>query len=96
MPLTVFPLSSNGGDQSPIPMTLGITRRRAPDTPDLAGKPTLKANKECPSFPVFKVCLGVCELFVSETNQMGKSGLNGIIQTERWINRAHQKYICQQ
>ena len=43
-PLTEFPRESRGGDQIPIPMTLGITRTRAPETPDLAGRPTLKAN----------------------------------------------------
>lgn len=40
MPRTLFPSRSKGGDQHITPMTLGTTSRTAPETPDLAGKPT--------------------------------------------------------
>ena len=40
MPRTELPFSSRGGDQRPIPITLGMTKIRAPLTPDFAGKPT--------------------------------------------------------
>lgn len=40
MPRTLFPSLSKGGDQHIIPMTLGTTSRTAPETPDLAGRPT--------------------------------------------------------
>ena len=42
--LTEFPRGSSGGDQIPIPITLGTTNTRAPETPLFAGRPTLKAN----------------------------------------------------
>lgn len=42
IPRTLFPTLSSGGDQHMTPMTLGITSSIAPDTPDLAGKPTLE------------------------------------------------------
>ena len=41
---TVFPRASNGGDHIPMPMTFGTTKTKAPETPLLAGRPTLKAN----------------------------------------------------
>lgn len=40
IPRTLFPTLSSGGDQHITPMTLGTTSSIAPDTPDLAGKPT--------------------------------------------------------
>lgn len=40
MPRTLFPRRSSGGDQHIIPITLGTTSRTAPETPDLAGRPT--------------------------------------------------------
>ena len=44
MPRSELPRVSRGGDQSATHITLGTTRRMAPDTPDLAGRPTLNAN----------------------------------------------------
>ena len=41
-PRTVFPISSRGGDQRAMDMTLGTTIMRQPLTPDLAGSPTWK------------------------------------------------------
>jgi len=35
-----LPSESSGGDHRQIPITFGMTRRTAPDTPDLAGNPT--------------------------------------------------------
>lgn len=40
IPRTLFPTLSSGGDQHITPMMLGTTSSIAPDTPDLAGKPT--------------------------------------------------------
>ena len=45
-PRTLFPVESSGGDQTIIPHTLGTTIKMAPDTPDLAGKPTWKNTKD--------------------------------------------------
>ena len=44
MPRTEFPISSKGGDQRARPITPGMTSIMAPETPDLAGRPTVKAN----------------------------------------------------
>ena len=44
MPRSELPRVSRGGDQSATHITLGTTSRMAPDTPDLAGRPTLNAN----------------------------------------------------
>lgn len=41
-PLCVLPILSRGGDHRQIPIKLGTTTIIAPDTPDLAGKPTWK------------------------------------------------------
>ena len=41
-PLQLFPIASNGGDHVQIHITLGMMRRMAPATPDLAGRPTYK------------------------------------------------------
>jgi hypothetical protein len=46
IPRTEFPDWSNGGDQSAIPSTFGITTRRPPHTPDFAGRPTFKKMKK--------------------------------------------------
>lgn len=40
MPRTELPDWSSGGDHKAIPITLGITSNRPPQTPDLAGRPT--------------------------------------------------------
>ena len=42
-PLTLLPNSSKFGDQTHMPITFGITIIIAPETPDFAGKPILKA-----------------------------------------------------
>ena len=43
-PRTEFPSESKGGLQTAIPSTFGTTIKMAPQTPDLAGNPTLNAN----------------------------------------------------
>ena len=43
-PRAEFPYSSSLGANVATPITLGITKKTAPDTPDLAGKPTVNAN----------------------------------------------------
>lgn len=56
MPLWLFPSLSSGGERHIRPMTLGTTRRMAPDTADLAGRPTLgtklklRMSQRCPKF----------------------------------------------
>lgn len=42
MPLQLLPHISRGGDHKHMPIIFGTTRRTVPDTPDLAGSPTLK------------------------------------------------------
>jgi hypothetical protein len=43
-PLTLLPLALTGGLYRHSPITPGITTNITPDTPLLAGKPTLNAN----------------------------------------------------
>ena len=41
-PLTVLPRASSGGDHRPIPITFGMTKTKAPETPLFDGRPTYK------------------------------------------------------
>jgi len=41
-PLQLFPMGSRGGDHAKIPITLGMTSRIPPQTPDFAGSPTCR------------------------------------------------------
>jgi len=41
-PLQLFPMGSRGGDHAKIPITLGMTSRIPPQTPDFAGSPTYR------------------------------------------------------
>jgi len=44
-PRTLLPIRSRGGDHIASPIMFGTTRTISPDTADLAGSPTLKANE---------------------------------------------------
>lgn len=66
IPRTLFPTLSSGGDQHITPMTLGTTSSIAPDTPDLAGKPTCERatgmdfwNEFCVPRTFFSFCHGI-------------------------------------
>jgi len=41
-PLQLFPKGSRGGDHAKIPITLEMTSRIPPQTPDFAGSPTYR------------------------------------------------------
>ena len=51
MPLTELPYMSSGGDQRQMPITFGTTSIIPPETPDLAGRPTWRTERELRSDP---------------------------------------------